>query len=253
MSLIHEALKKVEGARHGAGAQAPGPVSTAPKGKRPDKRAVLAGALITALFAAGVLSYIMYGRRATAPVAARPLPAATAEPEAAHTLEDEASALNRKGVDLYRAGQYQDAVREFKDAIGKHPLDAVLHNNHGLARMSLGQNAEAGASFKKALELAPAYPEALNNYGALKDLGADHTGAVKLYEKALSLRPEYMEAHLNLAVALEKLKRHGEALAHYQRYSALNRGQLPDGFEKKLARLRSRAAADAKGPLTKDK
>ncbi|MBI5903480.1 MAG: tetratricopeptide repeat protein [Deltaproteobacteria bacterium] len=251
MSLIHEALKKVEGVRHGAGARAPAPASAAPKGNWPDKRVIVAGALIAVLFAAGVLSYIMYRRRA--PVAVRPLPASPVQPESAQSSADEPAVLNGKGVELYRAGQYQDAVREFKAAMEKHPRDAVLYNNYALAYMALGQNDEAEQSFKKALELAPAYPEALNNYGALKDMKADHGGAVKLYEKALSLRPGYMEAHLNLAIALDKLNRYGQALAHYQRYAALNQGQLPQGFEKKLSRLRSKIAADGKGPLTTDK
>lgn len=251
MSLIHEALKKVEGVRHGAGAQEDRPLSSAPKGRRTDRRAVLAGALIAVLLAAGVLSYTMYGRRA--PVVARPVPEAPARPEAARSSADETALLNGKGVELYRAGRYQDAVREFKAAMEKYPMDAVLYNNYGLASMALGQNDEAESSFKKALELAPAYPEAFNNYGALKDLRADRGGAVKLYEKALSSRPDYPEAHLNLAVALEKLKRYGPALAHYQRYSALKQGQLPDGFDKKLSQLRSMAAADRKGPLTTDR
>ncbi|MBI5826173.1 MAG: tetratricopeptide repeat protein [Deltaproteobacteria bacterium] len=251
MSLIHEALKKVEGVRHGAGAQEDRPVSAALKGKRTDKRIVLTGALIAVLFAAGVLSYIMYRRHA--PIAVRPFPAAPVQRESAQSSADEPALLNGKGVELYRAGQYQDAIREFKAAMEKYPKDAVLYNNHGLASMALGRNDEAEPSFKKALELAPAYPEALNNYGALKDLRADHGGAVKLYEKALSLRPDYMEAHLNLAIALEKLNRYGQALAHYQRYAALNQGQLPQGFEKKLRQLRSKIAAHGKGPLTTDK
>lgn len=251
MSLIHEALKKVEGVRQGAGAQAPAPVSTARKGKRLDRRAVLAGVVIAVLFSAGALSYTMYRRRA--PAVALPVPAAQAEPEPAQTPADGPSALNGKGVDLYRAGQYQDAISVFDAEIGKHPEDAVLYNNRGLASMALGRNDEAESSFKKALELAPAYPEALNNYGALKDMKADHIGAVKLYEKALSLRPEYEEAHLNLAVALEKLRRYGPALAQYRRYSALHQGQLPQGFDRKLRQLDSKIAAGGKGPLGADK
>lgn len=251
MSLIHEALKKVEGAPHGAGAQAPGPAGAVRKGNWPDKRAIVAGALIAVLFVAGVLSYTMYARRA--PVVAGPVPIARPQPGQAQAPADGPAALNAKGVELYRAGQYQDALREFKAAMKKHPEDAVLHNNYGLASMALGQNGEAEQSFKKALELAPAYPEALNNYGALKDLRADRIGAVKLYEKALSLRPGYAEAQLNLAIALEKLNRYGQALAHYQRYSELRQGQLPQGFDKKLSRLRSKTKADGKGPLTTDK
>jgi len=258
MSLIHQALKKAEGVRHGAGAQAEGSVSTALAGKRLPRRIALALALLALLFAAGVAAFIYRGR---ASIAGKQSPAAPVQPnEATQAGVDKAAAaslesfeLNKKGIDLYRAGRYQDALKEFKDAIDRDPKNAALYNNYGLACMALGKKNEAEASYEKALELAPGYPEALNNYGALKDLRADHGGAVKLYEKALSIRPDYIEAHLNIAIALEKLERYGQALTHYQRYSELNQGQLPDGFEKKLSELRSKTTANQKGPVATDK
>ena len=48
--------------------------------------------------------------------------------------------------------------------------------------------------------------------------------AVREYREALRLDPRHADAHYNLAVALERLGRMDEAIAHYQQASQLDPG-----------------------------
>lgn len=228
MSLIHQALKKLEGIKHGYGG-ADEYVPEAPRRTGVLRAPVLYGFLLVAAILAGItlytnkgrVSFAQKGKKTPAPIAAK----APEEPKQARPLGAEgAGAHNLKGINLYKAGQYMEAAEEFRAALAveaKEGSKGIFYNNLGLAYMGAGESDRAEGAFKEALVDKPDYPEAANNYGALLATRGQYAGAVALLKKAVALRPSYADAQLNLAVACENLNRVEESLSHYEKYLRL--------------------------------
>jgi protein O-mannosyl-transferase len=116
-------------------------------------------------------------------------------------------ARNNLAKILRESGRIDEAVAQYREALGLHP-DAEAHYNLGVALLSAGRQREAGAEF----------------------------------QAALGLRPDYPAAHINLARVLAGMGRFDEAAAHDQ--AAL--GLRPDPSQARLpdeAVLRANAAA----------
>jgi tetratricopeptide (TPR) repeat protein len=89
------------------------------------------------------------------------------------------------------------------------------HHNLGHALADLGRVDEAIAQYRVALGIKPEYPEAHNNLGsALADVGKPDE-AVAHYLEALRIMPEYVEARVNLGVALSAQGNTDEAIRHF--------------------------------------
>jgi Flp pilus assembly protein TadD len=129
---------------------------------------------------------------------------------------DYAEAHNKLGMVLQQAGQRQEAIGHYEQALRLKPDYAEAHNNLGIALAQTGRTEEAIAHFEQALHLKPDYAEAHNNLGiALIQLGRVQE-AIGHWEQALRLKPDYADAHNNLGLALEKLGRTQEAIGHYE-------------------------------------
>lgn len=247
MSIIHQALKKVEGQKHG---YSPAP-SVLPKGVKEGLRLKwpVLGAGFAAFIVLLALSLFFYGlpaRKAEeSPKAGAPAVKTEPSPQT-----PSAERRNRDGAELYRLGKYQEALTELKEAVRLEPGNAAYHNNLGVALMSVDMAAEAEDSFKTALELKPGYPEALNNYGALLEKKGDAKRAIEAYRKAVSIDSRYPDAHLNLAIALEKAGDGEGALEGYEKYlKTAPEGRLKADVNSKVMALRSGLILKrAKGP-----
>lgn len=232
MSILHEALKKLESSRDDYTIPSPG----LPGLKAWRKKAALA---LLAVSIASILPGVYYtrfikGRGVQVEAAAKrtPLP-----PKQAKTAT--AREYNDSGVRRYRLLQFSEAKEDFRKGIAIDPSDSALYNNLGLALMNEGKDGEAGAAFTRALELKPVYPEALNNYGALLDRNGEHKKAIGMLQKAVEINPGYAHAHLNLAIALERMERYEEAVSRYETYLKLSPGStMENEIRKKAASLR---------------
>ncbi len=244
MSLIYEALKKLETTRYGYER----PLELKPLRAREPARdyglPVMVGLAFVAAFAASAAVYFFTlfsaGSEASgisppekeAATAAAVLPGPSEKPAVS------ANVLNRTGVDLFRAGAVKEALKRFLEAFEKDPSNGVIANNLGLAYLKLNNLVESERYLNRALDLRPAYPEALNNYGALLQRLGEDERAVELFEKAMMLDASYPDPHLNMAISLERLERYSEALVHYRRFLALGGGD-EESVKRKIQGLRS--------------
>ena len=105
----------------------------------------------------------------------------------AKSTPGKAYALDRSGLQHYRAKQYAEAERDFKAAVSLKPADAVLLNNLGFLYYTIGR-----------------YDDALT-----------------YLTKTLAADPDRKEAHGNIAELYMKMGRRDEARTHAQRYLAL--------------------------------
>ncbi|MBI5810334.1 MAG: tetratricopeptide repeat protein [Deltaproteobacteria bacterium] len=243
MSLIHQALKKLElASSHGSSGYGPEGVLKS-SGKR--RQAFLQLVFIAAglILLAGLLSHAYRGRGARQ----TPLPVKAAEVKAALPASSpgaqeafgapiEADEHNRRGIQHYSMGRLTEAAGEFKAAVaeaGKEARRHVYYNNLGQTYAAMGDVKGADENLKEAALLKPDYAEALNNLGALRLKGGEYLKAAGLFEKAVEVNPAYPEAHMNLAAAFEHSGRYEEAIAHYEKYLEITQAKAEDGIIRK--------------------
>jgi len=90
-------------------------------------------------------------------------------------------------------GQYEEAVKEFSEALGKNPDHVMARLGLALTYMQLEQYSEAMREFNLVIvanpELAPAYADR----GILYDRMGEHKKALADYRKAIELDEEILE------------------------------------------------------------
>jgi len=140
----------------------------------------------------------------------------------ANDLLDEAKALNRKVVELYSSGRYEEAIpyaervlQIREKALGKeHPDVAVSLSNLAGLYWATGRYAEAEPLLKRALAIRekvlgknhPDVAQSLNNLAVLyRDTGR-YAEAEPLYQRALQIREKALgKEHPDVAVSLNNL------------------------------------------------
>jgi len=79
--------------------------------------------------------------------------------------------LNQKAIELGKAGDLDEAISLFSEAVKLDPGYAESHNNLGYAYFLKGEYKRAEEQFKKALEVAPDHERARSNLKYLYDSG----------------------------------------------------------------------------------
>ena len=129
---------------------------------------------------------------------AAPFASASAIPQTSPTLAAEAMPPETRG-DLFMArGQYVQAVDAYRQT---SPMTATAWNKLGIAWHHLSAFDEARRDYQQALLIRPNYPEALNNLGATYFEQKDYGKAIKLYRHALELMPDSAVVAANLGTA----------------------------------------------------
>ena len=70
-----------------------------------------------------------------------------------------------RGNSYYRSGKYQQAIKDFNQAIRFDPKFAEAYNNRGIAYGRKGQYDNAISDYNKAIEINPKYADAFYNRG----------------------------------------------------------------------------------------
>ncbi len=126
------------------------------------------------------------------------------------------------GVAYKEAGQLDEAVREYKNALEIKPDYGAAHNNLGIIHYLQGRMDEAAREYRKALELNPALAIAYNNLGVIYFKQGRIKEAAGEYKEALRLNPALSEAHENLGVAYKELGLMDEAAKEFKEVLRLN-------------------------------
>ena len=130
-------------------------------------------------------------------------------------------AHNNLGRALFAAGQVDEAIAEYGEALSISPGYADAHYNLGTALARKGQDAEAIEQFDQALRLAPTFAGAHNNLGGVLAGRGQIDAAIEHYDLAMRLDPDNAEAPYNMGNALFARGRIDAAIAHYRRALAL--------------------------------
>lgn len=108
----------------------------------------------------------------------------------------------REAVALHEAGQCEQALQLYDDAVSRWPSLALLWNNRGTTLLELARYAEAAESYRRALQLAPELHDArVALASCLQSLGylSEAQAACDIVLQAV---PDHAEAHWNQALLL---------------------------------------------------
>jgi tetratricopeptide (TPR) repeat protein len=123
---------------------------------------------------------------------------------------------NNLGYALKAAGELDEAISCYEQAIRLDPKYAPTHMNLGVALKAKGRLDEAIDCYRRAVEADPAFAQAHNNLAnALKARG-DSAGAIEHFEQAARLAPTLTEPHYNLGLLFIDQERDDEAIAQFQ-------------------------------------
>lgn len=181
--------------------------------------------------------------------AARPAVVRAVSPE-----ERQALAHTEKGLDYFSKNKFEQAVKEYDEAIRLYPTLAAAHNDRGSALFALGRFETAAACFKRAIEIDSMYAQAhfnlalaqlklgrereandslVNASRAYITAGDEQLDAGRLaeaeesYKSLLQIDPDYAVAHFKLGLVYNTAGRHAEAVESFKRVI----GKLPDSAE----------------------
>lgn len=143
----------------------------------------------------------------------------------------------QQGLDLIRAGRYEEALEAEDRALALAPKDPNAHSYRGSALLQLGRTEEALSAYERVLVLAPQAAVAhYNRANALRRLGR-HPDALASLKLALAIKPAYPDALTAAGIVLQALGDTAGALSHYERAIALDPAAADAHYNKALALL----------------
>ena len=125
------------------------------------------------------------------------------------------SSLFNLGLAYGNAGQYEEAIASYKEALRIKPDDADAHYNLGYVYRELGQYEEAIASFKKSIRIKPDDANAHYSLGLAYDESGQYEEAIASYKEVLRIKPDDADAHFFLVLAYVNAGQYEEAIASY--------------------------------------
>ncbi|MCC6678383.1 MAG: tetratricopeptide repeat protein [Phycisphaerales bacterium] len=134
----------------------------------------------------------------------------------AFALKPLAGVCTDLGFALKAAGQIDEAIARYEQAIRLNPNHALAHLNLGVALKAKGNADQALASFRRAVQADPSFAQAHNNLANALKASGDVAGAIEHYEHAARLGPTLAEPHYNLGLLFSNQGRNEEAIAQYE-------------------------------------
>ncbi len=126
-----------------------------------------------------------------------------------------ASAHLNRGNALLAMGKPEQAIKAYQDAIAVQPDFAAAHFNLGNAQFDCGQTAAALQSYVLATRFKPSFASAWVAQGNVQgDLGRNDAAVIS-YQNALDLDPNNAQVHRNLGLTLRQLGRLSDAKSSF--------------------------------------
>jgi len=129
------------------------------------------------------------------------------EDAALRSLAQQTSAdgITQQGIILFKQGNMQAAMAQFRAAVQANPGDAVAHDYIGVILAESGRLNEAIVEFDQAIRLNPGLPDPHFHLGlAYKQTGRTND-AISEYQEALRLNPAMLEAQYSLSAICVKV------------------------------------------------
>ena len=144
--------------------------------------------------------------------------------------EQQASAANREGLSYEKSGDWDNAIKSYREALRLNPNERVFLlnlqdgiNNKGVALHKNGDYESALRLFEEALRLNPDYPNGRRNIRVAKGHiinregleyfnNEDYDSAISYFEESIRVNPEDQTARGNLAEARKRKREQAESI-----------------------------------------
>jgi tetratricopeptide (TPR) repeat protein len=130
------------------------------------------------------------------------------------------------GAVLRKAGVVDEAIQEYKIALGLERGYAKDHNELGACYYEKGMLKEAAEEFTRALELDPGLAAAYANLGSALGDQKFYQEAATYFEKAIQLDEKYIRAYNGLAVTYARMKKYDQARKLWEKIVVLDPGHI---------------------------
>lgn len=132
-----------------------------------------------------------------------------------------------KGMDDYERGDFEKAIRKFKEVTEKEPKNSRAYYMLGLSHEALGQLDKAIVEYEKTVKLNPKKPEPHYNLAIVYKARGKTNEAISQLEKAVKLYPNFVGARLMLARYYREENQTDKAIEEYKKIIEIN----PYGFD----------------------
>lgn len=150
----------------------------------------------------------------------------------------------RVGLRHFYNREYDEALREYDQAIAISPLRGESYLQRGCVHAAKGSIVQAIADFDKAVAYDPRLATAFLNRGRLRIQTNELGGALEDFERALILKPNDPAAHLNRGICYLKLSQFPQAVSDFERVLKLtNHTDFAEPANRYLSELGSHSAA----------
>jgi eukaryotic-like serine/threonine-protein kinase len=122
----------------------------------------------------------------------------------------------------YLEWKYDEAEREFKQAIALNPRYATTYHWYEIMLARMGRLDEAAAMIQKAQELDPFSPVITLNVGVIALQRKQYDEAMRLLNKSIELDPSFAPAYIYSGLTYELLKKYSEAQTAYEKGTELS-------------------------------
>jgi len=126
------------------------------------------------------------------------------------------------GISRNGKGQYDEAIRDFNEAIRLNPNVAVYYSNRGYSYLEKGQHDEAIRDCTEAIRLNPNRVEAYNNRGYIFHAKGQYDEAIRDYTEAIRLNPNESVYYNNRGNSFHAKGQYDEAIRDYTEAIRLN-------------------------------
>ena len=125
------------------------------------------------------------------------------------TRPEQAVPVFEKGVDLYNAGEKEQAIGAFKQALKIQPDFLPATFNMAVALGDLGQFEAAETILMEVINKDASIVETYNSLGYVHYKQGEFAKARANFEKALSLNPDYEQARISLKILIREMEAMG--------------------------------------------
>lgn len=126
-------------------------------------------------------------------------------------------AYHNLGIAYARKGEYENAIRVIKEAVAQRPGSALFRSNLALIYCELGRLDEAIEEYQNALGIDPNYVPAHISLGSAYLRKGRQDKAIDEWQKALEINPTLAKPHRNLGAVYLRKGRLNEAVIELQK------------------------------------